>query len=279
MAGQDRNRQRMQQDMPDQDKTRETEMKTLTAALATAVMLAATAAGAETLRFGIDANYPPFAKQGADGKLQGFDVDISYALCTAMKVQCQIVPQDWDGLIPALNANKFDAILSSMQITDERRKAVDFSHKYYNTPARMVARIGTKVDQNAFRGKKIGTLRASTQEKFARDYWGKAGATVVSYGKAPEAFLDLTAGRVDGVFVDSVVGETDFLKRPQAKNFAFVGPSYNDPRYFGDGAGIAVKKGNTVLVQRLNKAIDQIRADGTYRKIQDRYFNFDVYGK
>lgn len=254
-------------------------MKTLTATLAAALMLTAAAVNAETLRFGIDANYPPFAWQGSDGRLQGFDVDISNALCAALKVRCQIVPQDWDGLIPALNANKFDAILSSMQITSERRKAVDFSNKYYSTPARMVARTGTRVDQNAFRGRKIGTLRASTQEKFARDYWGQAGATIVSYGKAPEAFRDLTAGRIDGVFVDSVVGETDFLKQPQARNFTFIGPSYHDSRYFGDGAGIAVKKGNTALVQRLNRAIDQIRADGTYRKIQDRYFNFDVYGK
>lgn len=254
-------------------------MKKLAAHLAAALMLLATAAGAETLRFGIDANYPPFAWQGSDGKLQGFDVDISHALCAVMKVQCQIVPQDWDGLIPALNANKFDAILSSMQITAERRKAVDFSNKYYSIPARMVARIGTRVDQQAFHGKKIGTLRASTQEKFARDYWGQAGATIVSYGKAPEAFRDLTAGRIDGVFVDSVVGETGFLRQSQAKSFAFVGPSYHDSRYFGAGAGIAVRKGNTALAERLNQAIDRIRADGTYRKIQDRYFNFDVYGK
>ncbi|MEQ6289354.1 ABC transporter substrate-binding protein [Vogesella sp. GCM10023246] len=235
-------------------------------------------AHADTVRFGIDGNYPPFAKQGADGKLQGFDVDIAYALCTAMKASCEIVPQDWDGLIPALNANKFDAILSSMSITDERKKAVDFTNKYYNTPSRMIAKAGTTVSQASFKGKKVGVLRASTQEKFAKDFWGKNGATVVSYGKAPEGFLDLKSGRIDGMFVDSVVGETDFLKSAQGKGFAFVGADYSDSKYFGYGAGIAVKKGNKTLQDRLNQAIAQIRKDGSYKKVQDKYFNFNVYG-
>jgi arginine/ornithine transport system substrate-binding protein len=245
---------------------------------ALALSAAGMSAQAETIRFGIDGNYPPFAKQGADGKLQGFDVDIANALCTAMKVTCQIVPQDWDGLIPALNANKFDAILSSMSITEERMKAVDFSNKYYHTPSRMIAKDGTKVDQQSFKGKKIGVLRASIQEKFAKDYWAKNGARLVAYGKVPEAFLDLKSGRIDGVFVDSVVGDTDFLKSSQGKGFAFVGPDYNDPKYFGRGAGIAVKKGNGALTERLNKAIEQIRKDGSYKKVQDKYFNFNVYG-
>lgn len=245
---------------------------------ALAVASTAFSAQAETLRFGIDGNYPPFAKQGADGKLQGFDVDIAMELCKAMKVTCQIVPQDWDGLIPALNANKFDAILSSMSITEERKRAVDFTNKYYHTPSRMIAKTGTTVDQNSFKGKKIGVLRASIQEKFAKDYWAKNGASLVAYGKVPEAFLDLKSGRIDGVFVDSVVGETDFIKSNQGKGFAFVGPDYNDPKYFGQGAGIAVKKGNKALTERLNKAIDQIRKDGSYKKVQDKYFTFNVYG-
>ena len=87
------------------------------------------------------------------------------------------------------------------------------------------------------------------------------------------------AGRVDGVFVDSVVGETDFLKRPQAKNFAFVGPSFTDPAYFGEGAGIAVRKGDKALLDKLNAAILALRANGEYQKIQSKYFSFDIYGE
>lgn len=254
-------------------------MKKIVALTALAALLAGGAAQAETIRFGIDGNYPPFAKQGPDGKLEGFDVDIAYALCNAMKVTCQIVPQDWDGLIPALNANKFDAILSSMSITDERKKAVDFTNKYYNVPSRLIAKAGTNVTPDVFKGKKIGVLRASTQEKYAKDSWGKSGSQVVSYGKAPEAFLDLTSGRVAAVLVDATVGETDFLKSPRGKGYAFVGPSYADSKYFGYGQGIAVKKGNNALRERLNKAIDQIRKDGSYKKVEAKYFSFDVYGK
>ena len=108
-------------------------------------------AAAEWLRFGIDGNYPPFASFGRDGQLQGFDVDIANALCDAMQRQCLIVPQDWDGLIPALNANKFDAILSSMSITAERRKAVDFTDRYYRLPSRMLAAPGTDTAVGSFR--------------------------------------------------------------------------------------------------------------------------------
>ncbi|OHX11368.1 ABC transporter substrate-binding protein [Chromobacterium sphagni] len=253
-------------------------MKKALIASASFALVASLSAQAETLRFGIDLNYPPFSKQGADGKPQGFDIDMANALCKEMKVTCQIVPQDWDGLIPALNANKFDAIISSMQITPERQKAVDFTHKYYNIASRLVAKEGTKVDAASFKGKKIGVLRASTQEKFAKDFWGKNGASVVSYAKSPESFLDLKSGRVDAVFVDGAVGEGEFLKTPQGKGYAFVGPNYSEVKYFGLGAGIAVKKGNKALADRLNKAIDQVRKDGGYKKVQDKYFSFDVYG-
>ncbi|MEQ6289073.1 ABC transporter substrate-binding protein [Vogesella sp. GCM10023246] len=232
----------------------------------------------ETLRFGMDGNYPPFTKQGADGNLQGFDVDIAQALCQVMQVTCQIVPQDWDGLIPGLNANKYDAILSSMSITAERKKAVDFTNKYYHVPARMIAKAGSSIGAKDFSGKRIGVLRASTQEKYARDVWGKNGANIVVYGKAPEAFLDLKSGRVDGVFVTSEVGDQDFIQTKQGAGYAFVGAPITDVRYFGEGAGIAVKKGNAELVQRLNQAISQIRKNGSYGKIQKKYFSADIFG-
>lgn len=255
-------------------------MRTTIKQLTLAGLLLATLATvhAETLRFGMDGNYPPFAKQGADGSLQGFDVDIAQALCQSMRVTCQIVPQDWDGLIPGLNANKYDAILSSMSITADRRKAVDFTGKYYQVPARMIAKVGTTIGAKDFNGKRIGVLRASTQEKYARDVWGKNGASIVVYGKAPEAFLDLKAGRIDGVFVTSEVGDQDFIQTKQGAGYAFVGAPITDARYFGEGAGIAVKKGNEELVRRLNQAISQIRKNGSYDKIQKKYFSADIFG-
>lgn len=238
-----------------------------------------TASHAETLRFATDASYPPFSKQGADGKMTGFDPDIAQALCAAMKVQCEVLPQDFDGIIPAQNAKKFDAVIASMNITEERKKAVDFSDKYYNMASRLVARDGTQINDAWFKGKKIGVLRSSIQEKYAREHFVKLGAKLVNYGKAPESFLDLKAGRVDAAFVDAAVGDVDFVKTPNGKGFALVGADYNDPKYFGIGSGIAVRKGDKALLERINKALKQIRADGSYDKIQKKYFSFDIYGK
>ncbi|AXK40748.1 ABC transporter substrate-binding protein [Crenobacter cavernae] len=233
-------------------------------------------AHAETLRFATDASYPPFSKQGPDGKMVGFDPEIAHALCAAMKVTCEVVPQDFDGIIPALNAKKFDAIIASMNITDERKKAVDFSDRYYNMPSRLVAKAGAQVNDAWFKGKKIGVLRSSIQEKYARDHWVKRGAKLVAYGKAPESFLDLKAGRVDASFVDAAVGESDFIKTPNGKGYAFAGPVYTDAKYFGEGAGIAVRKGDKARLARINAALKQIRADGSYDKIQKKYFSFDI---
>lgn len=254
-------------------------MKKILLAASLATTLFGAAAQAETLRFGMDGNFPPFTKVSSDGKLSGFDVDIANALCNAMKVTCELVSQDWDGLIPGLNVSKYDAILSSMSITDERKKAVDFTNKYYHTPIWLVTKPGAKADPDAFKGQRIGVLRASTQERFAKDTWGKAGAEIVAYGKLPEAFLDLKSGRLAAVLGDSVVVDADFLKTPAGKGFAKVGPDYTDSRYFGYGAGIAVKKGNKALQERLNKALTQIRQDGAYQKIEKKYFSFNVYGE
>lgn len=234
---------------------------------------------AETLRFATDASYPPFSKQGADGKMSGFDPDIAQALCAAMKASCEVVPYDFDGIIPGLHAKKFDAIIASMNITEERKKAVNFSDKYYNMASRLVAKADVQANDAWFKGKRIGVLRSSIQEKYAREHFVKLGAKLVPYGKAPESFLDLKAGRLDATFVDAAVGDVDFVRTPNGKGFALVGADYNDPKYFGIGAGIAVRKADAALLERINKALKQIRADGTYDKIQKKYFSFDIYGK
>jgi len=247
------------------------------AAFITSVLGAPASAG--PLRFGMDLNYPPFSWQSADGQPQGFDRDIAYALCKEMKVQCQIIPQDWDGLIQALNLNKYDAILSSMQITQTRMASVDFSHKYYQNSSRMIAAQGSSVTQRSFAHMRIGVLRASTQAAFAHDYWGRSGASIVEYDKITTAFDALRQHQLQAVFVDNLVGKSTFPHTAQGQGFAFVGPSYSDPRYFGYGAGIAVNKGNVQLLKKLNQAIDQLRRDGSYKQIENKYFDFDIYGK
>lgn len=231
------------------------------------------------IRIGVEGAYPPFSSVGPDGKLKGFDIDIAHALCAEMKAQCTLVQQDFDGMIPALQARKFGIVIASLSITPERQKVVDFSDKYYQTPARFVAKAGSGLDVSAagLRDKKIGVQRATIHDRFATDQFRQS--QIVRYAKQDEVFLDLAAGRIDGTLVDSVAADDGFLKTPAGKGFAFVGPVYTEEKYFGTGAGIAMRKGDTAMRDRLNAAIKAIRGNGVYKKIQDAYFSFDVYGK
>lgn len=231
------------------------------------------------IRIGTEGAYPPFNLVDKNGKVQGFDIDIAKALCKSAHVKYKFVVQDWDGLIPGLIAKKFDCIIASMSITDERKKKVDFTHKYYSTPARFVAKKGAgfKITLKGLKGKIIGVQRGTVAANFANDKFGKV-ATIKGYTTQDEANMDLVAGRVDLVVADSVVLSQGFLDKPAGKNFEFTGPGFSNPKWFGDGIGIAVRKGDKQLVNLFNTAIDKIRANGTYKKINDKYFNFDVYG-
>lgn len=243
-----------------------------------AVTAASAADGPSKLRIGVEGAYPPFSEVGPDGKLKGFDIDIANALCARMKVQCTLVQQDFDGMIPALSARKFDAIVASMSITPERQKSVLFTDKYYQTPARLVAKAGAAFEATpaALKGKRIGVQRSTIHDRYASDKF--IGAEIVRYTKQDEVYLDLAAGRIDATLADSVATDVGFLKTPQGKGFAFFGPLYTEPSYFGIGAGIALRKSDAALAARFNDAIRAIRADGTYQQIAERYFNFDVYG-
>ena len=254
--------------------------KLLKLAVATVAIagLTATAALAQNVRIGTEGAYPPFNSIDKDGKLVGFDVDIAKALCDAAGFQCEFVVQDWDGIIPGLLAKKYDAIIASMSITEERKKKVDFTKKYYNTPAKFVAAKGANFDisPDGLKGKSVAVQRATTHENFVRDNF--PGMDIRVYATQDEANADLVSGRVDLGMADSVALLDGFLNTPEGKDFAFIGPDYNDPRWHGDGVGIATRKGEDKLREALNMAIDKIRADGTYKMINDKYFDFDVYG-
>jgi arginine/ornithine transport system substrate-binding protein len=230
------------------------------------------------IKIGVEGAYPPFSYIGTDGKLQGFDIDIANALCEQMKAQCTMVQQDFDGMIPSLNAKKIDAVIASMSITEERRRSVEFSEKYYHTPARLVVKSGTTLTPTAegMKGKRIGVQRTTTHDRFATATFTQS--EIVRYGKQDEVFLDLGTGRLDAVLVDSVNATVGFLKTPGGKGYTFLGPVYFDPKYFGFGAGIAVRKADTELRDRFTDAIRAIRANGVYKKVQDKHFEFDVYG-
>lgn len=242
--------------------------------LAAAVTMAFSAtAAAETLKMGIEAAYPPFNNKDASGQVVGFDKDIGDALCAKMKVKCEIVTSDWDGIIPALTAKKFDFLISSMSITDERKQAVDFTDPYYSNKLQFIApkeQTDFKTDKASLEGKIIGAQRATLAGTWLEDNLGD-DITIKLYDTQENAYLDLTSGRLDAILADKYVNY-EWLKSDAGKPYEFKG----DPVEESDKIGIAVRKGDPIRV-RLNAALKEIVADGTYKKINDKYFPFSIY--
>ena len=244
--------------------------------LAVTLLFASACQSAEptTLRIGVEGSYPPFSQIGVDGKLGGFDIDVANALCSQMRVQCSFVQQEWTGMIPALNAGKFDAIVASMAVTTERSKSVAFSDKYYNVPSRWVVKKGSALvlTPAGLKGKRIGVLRNSARDKAISAPYKES--ELVRYAKESDIFLDLIAGRIDLAISSSVVADQSFLKKPEGQGFVFAGA----PMYLDDGVAVAVRKSDTALRERLNLAIRTIRSNGIYQRIAAKYFDFDIYG-
>lgn len=232
------------------------------------------------VRVAIEGAYPPFSQVTPEGDLVGFDVDIAVALCEAMGAEAVLVAQDWDGMIPGLLARKYDTIIASMSITEERLKKVDFSNKYYQTPAKFMAKNGLipAWSKEALKGKTVGVQRETIHDKYLTDVYGK-DVEIKRYGSLDEAYLDVDAGRVDILMADSVALMDGFLTKDAGKDYGFVGPDMVAPEWFGPGIGAAVRKQDQELKAKLNAAIETIRANGTYEKIQNKYFNFNVYGE
>ena len=233
---------------------------------------------AAELRVGVEGAYPPFSWKESDGTLKGFDIEIAEAICAELNRKCVLVEQDWDGMIPALLARKFDTIIASMSITEERKKRVDFSDKYYNTPAKFVAKKGSglKITKEGLKGKRIGLQRGTTHQCFMEKMFPEA--ELVLYGTQDEVFQDLAIGRIDAQFSDSIAADDGFLKTDAGKDFEFTGGDQHDEACHGPGAGMAVRKSDTELRDDLNRAIKALRKNGTYQKINAKYFEFDIFG-
>lgn len=240
-------------------------------------LLSGPAFSQDKVRIGTEGAYPPFNFIDSNGELQGFDVDIAKALCEEMKAECEFVAQDWDGIIPALIANKYDAIIASMSITEERKEKVDFSDKYYSTPPAMIVPKDSELasgEPAALDGKAIGAQSATTHASYLEDKY--TDSSIKLYTTQDEANLDLVSGRLDAIVADSVV-MTEWLETEDGSCCKVLEALPNDPAYFGEGAGIAVRQGEDELREKFNAAIEAIRANGTYEEINNKYFDFSVY--
>ena len=228
-----------------------------------------------TVRIGVDATYPPFESVDPQGKIVGFEVDYANALCAKMKVTCTFQNQDWDGIIPALLASKFDAVISSMNETPARAKRVLFSSVYYATAPVWVTQPGTKSDDispAALKGKTIGTQSSTTFAGYLDKNY--KGFDVKLYPGGDEPLADLANGRLDYVVLDELVTENFIEKNPGCCRI--VSKIERDPEVFGPGVGVAMRPDDTELATMFNKAIAESFADGTFDTLQKKYFKIDV---
>ncbi len=250
-------------------------MKRLLAAAAIAAV--ASPAFAQDLRICVEGAYPPFSELNAEGEIVGFDIDITNALCEEMGRSCELVQTEWDGIIPALSEGKCDAIIASMSITPERQQRIDFSEPYYYTPARFVGPEDANLEDTpeALADKVVGVQRGTIHQDFMEGEFPDVELKL--YGTQDEAYLDLQAGRIDALMVDSAAVEYGFLRTDQGEGFAFFGEPHFNPKYHGIGAGIGVRKEDTELRDEFSEAIKAIREKGIYEEINAKYFDFDLY--
>ncbi|TXI30100.1 ABC transporter substrate-binding protein [Aquipseudomonas alcaligenes] len=245
--------------------------KILLAAVAT-LAFGTQAMAADKLKIGTEGAYPPFNLIDASGKVGGFDVEIAQALCAKMGAECEVVTSDWDGIIPALNAKKFDFLAASMSITEERKQAVDFTDAYYTNKLQFIAPKSSdlKTDKASLKGKVIGAQRATIAGTWLEDNLADT-VEIKLYDTQENAYLDLSSGRLDGVLADKFVN-WEWLKSDAGKDFEFKG----EPVFDNDKIAIAVRKGDP-LREKLNAALKAIVEDGTYKQINDKYFPFSIY--
>jgi len=225
----------------------------------------------KTIHFATEATYPPFESVSADGKIQGFDIDVANALCQQIHAQCDFSNQPFASLIPSLNLGKFDALIAALGITPEREKQVSFTHTYYEPSASFVATIANHYTLQQLNGKTIGTQMGSTFAQYLQEAYGDK-VTVKLYGSFQEAYLDLTAGRIDAVLSDTPVATAWLKEANHAAQYGIIDKPVTNATYFGSGYGIAVRKDDQALLEELNQALAAIKANGTYGNLVKKYF-------
>jgi polar amino acid transport system substrate-binding protein len=258
----------------------------LVAALAAALLGASHPASAETLRVGMECTYAPFNFKNADGELDGYDVDVAKGVGGLIGADLEFICQKWDGMIPALLANKFDLVVASMSITETRLEKMDFSQPYRISVGRLVGKknAGLKLFDDAgkpiaanFAGLKVGMGRATTYAS-----WFEAklpDASVIYYDTSEAMYLDLVNGRTDLIMTNPMKAYLKFLSKEDGAGFEFASPQVDERKYFGVGVGIGIRKGNDALKTRLNGALKTLTEDGSLEKYARKYFPFAIHNE
>lgn len=223
-------------------------------------------ASGEVLRIATEGAYPPFNNTNPDGSLSGFDVDVAKALCDQMQVKCEIVAQDWDGLIPGLLAKKYDALIAGMSITPERQEKVDFTEPYFVNTMVWLAPKDKAFDPNKIENKTLGSQRSTTLASYLQEkYDGKDGNKVNLYDTYDNAYLDLKSGRNDAVLAEKVSAKIWLKDNPEG--FALIGDEIDN----NDNLALAVAKGNP-LREKLNQALQAIKDNGELKRLEEKNF-------
>ncbi len=237
-------------------------------------IMTAQAPAAEKLRIGTEGDYKPFNYVTGSGEIKGFDYDIGQAVCAEMKVECEWSTHEWSGIIPALQSGKFDVMIASMAVNEERKKQVTFSNPYYFNAMHFIARkdLGIQeISKEALKGKVIGTQSGSVAVDTLKDYF--PDNEVKLYPSLSEVFLDMDSGRLDMV-LESQMALSDWLAQDSGNCCEFAGkPFILDA---AQGNAMAVRKDSGDLAERLNTALAAIIKNGTYDKIRQQYFDFDI---
>ncbi|UNE54759.1 transporter substrate-binding domain-containing protein [Bartonella machadoae] len=250
-------------------------MKLLTIALIISATLFNQSANAQTLKIASDASYPPFSYIDSNNKLQGFDIDISYALCKKMNVECTLITQNFEGMIPGLLAKKYDAIISSLAPTQERLQKIDFTDPYYHTALAIIVSKDSEMKEisaAAFKGKNLGVQSNTTQAAYAEDHYAPEGANIKLYPTVIEVNRDLLSRRLDVMIVDKIQA-LNWLEN-EGKDCCKLLGTLEEIKF---PIAIALRQNNNDLKNKLNKAIKEIRLDGTYDNIMKKYFTVDIY--
>ena len=251
---------------------------------------------ADKIKIGTEGAYPPWNSKDASGKLIGFEVELAWTLCRYIGSQCEIVEQDWDGMIPALIMRKFDAIMAGMSITAERQKVISFSQGYADEVAQLAVMKGSSLEgmdtpsginlslggsnvksalktlTGALAGKTVCVQTATIHQNFLES--GDVGSVKVrTYKTQDEVNLDLAAGRIDAALA-AAVAFTDYAEK-SGKDVVLVGPTFSGGA-FGNGVGVGIRKDDTALLSDFNKAINKARKNGKISELAIKWFGFDA---